>query len=104
MPQPFSSAGSNDVLLRAVPKLALENTPHSPLATGSSRLQSGTKLPLVSFQTRLVVESVASDATGLGASVSPVSPMPSRYLLSDTFTAVLPLPVTSQTKLLLGVT
>src|SRR5690349_17366783 len=82
----------------SVPKVpAAMSAPHSPLALKLFRSQSGLKLPL-SVHGR--DESVCNRRIGFGASVTcaapkPVVPRPSRYLFSEIFHAVLPVPNTS---------
>src|SRR5437867_2383929 len=96
-----------------VPKFWFAHAPHSRLAAGFKRLQSGTRFPLrgspagkklVSFHDRVVL--VARRTTGL-SSYSPPPPGPFAtncvYLPRLTFTAVLPVPNTSYTKLIRGV-
>src|SRR5580704_16688504 len=79
------------------PKFRLEIGPHSPLASGLRRLQSGTKFPLrgsptgkkLSFQTRLTWFTDAF--TGLASEAIPVV-RDSTYRPTLAFTAVLPFP------------
>src|ERR1043166_300270 len=106
MPQPDRTFGST--VRRAtgfeLPKLMLLSWPHSPLANGFKRSQSGIRLWLASFQPR---DAFVTKLVPLAARI----PRPSmagfalmnmdwfvadvRYLPRFTFTAVLPLPNTS---------
>src|SRR5262245_27371203 len=104
MPQPLTTSGSYCVAPAVVdePKFWLAIAPHSPLAPGSVRLQSGTKSRLPSVHARVVM--LTRRLIGLwGRPNSPVLPWPATYLLRLTFIAVLPLPNTSTARPIFGV-
>src|SRR5688572_10056596 len=69
------------------PKFAVAQGPHSPFWAELNKSQSGLKLPLMSFQARLVC--VAAAPTGAGL---PVVAITTTYLPMLAFSAVLPLP------------
>src|SRR5687768_14715308 len=94
LPQPWSRSGSYVAPGREVPKAAFAIAPHSPLAVGLRRLQSGAKLRLASAQDRVVA--VTSVLSGLGSTASG-EPAASfcRYRFRLTLIAVFPLPKTS---------
>ncbi len=86
---------------RAVPKAGLSIAPHSPFAAGFIRTQSGTKLRLASFHVRLVLATIELE----GARSRPNAPPTAcavKYLFRLAFSAVLPLPKTSNDKPVLG--
>src|SRR4051812_7393317 len=89
--QPFSVAASCCVNGIALPNDGVSQPPHSPLATGLRRLQSGVLLPFLSVT--LIAVLVANEAPGLSrAAVAIVSPATPRA--AENFRAVLPLPKT----------
>ncbi len=88
------------------PKLGSLSGPHSPFGCTLVRMQSGTKFLFVSVQVRVALPNAPTVAdTGLGSgTMASVVPNPSRYLLSVTLMAVLPLPVKSYVRPIFGVT
>src|SRR5262245_39191933 len=83
------------------PKLRLENAPHSPLASGFTRSQSGVKLRFASFHAR-VTEPVMR-MSGLRRSPSRPISFAVGYLPSVNLTAVLPSPLMSYDPAMRGV-
>src|SRR5262245_22803637 len=86
-----------------LPKFEFAIARHSPFAAGFVRSQSGTKSRFESVQVRVVF--VTRLVAG-SASVPPVAApprSPDRYLLMETFKAVLPLPKRSYAAPILGV-
>src|ERR1700719_771035 len=81
------------------PKLAAESAPHSPLAAGLERLQSGVKFPFVSPQVRVAL--FTDVFTGLFRLAKPVASA-STYRLTLALTAVFPVPNRSQDPPILG--
>ena len=72
-------------------KFWLASAPHSPFAALFRISQSGTKFRFASFQDRVVVPIYV--LMGFGAvTMSRPDDMPSRYLLTLTLSAVLPVP------------
>src|SRR5438128_827297 len=72
-----------------LPKLALDNAPHSPLAATLERSQSGMKFPFVSVHLRLAL--LTAETIGLIKSLYPVVTA-CTYRPTLAFTAVLPVP------------
>src|SRR4051812_16867427 len=90
--QPFSVAGSCCVSGIALPNVGVSHPPHSPLATGVRRLQSGVLLPFLSVT--LIAVAVANADPGFSnAAVAIVSPATPRA--AENLIAVLPVPNTS---------
>src|SRR5579862_9628608 len=81
------------------PKLVAESAPHSPLAAGFDRLQSGVKFPFVSAQVRVAL--CTDVLTGLFRLAKPVASA-SRYRLTLALRAVLPVPNRSHDPPILG--
>src|SRR5258705_2542610 len=79
---------------RALPNAGFAIAPHSPLASGLTRLQSGTKLRFASAHERVVLVTSVLSGLGSAASGEPAASF-CRYLFRLTFTAVFPFPVGS---------
>src|SRR5262249_7543779 len=99
-----AARGSHDVVRLEVPNAKLLITPHSPLACGFFRSQSGMKLPLpitpvaglttptASTHGRLVFVAIAFDGDSV---VNQPPPRPIRCPPEEAFSAVLPFATTS---------
>src|SRR5690348_9022928 len=87
-PHPWRMSGSADVLSVVLPKLASDMAPHSPLAMGLVRSQSGLKSRFASAHDRVTVP--ASRLTGLPSLPNGPVPTPpaTMYLLSEALIAV----------------
>src|SRR6185503_11243080 len=88
-PKPVNASAPSRVSLVDKPNRAVDSGPHSPLAAGSTRSQSGTKLALVSAHVRLALFTCWFAGCQSCARLAPTSVT---YRPSVAFTAVLPLP------------
>src|SRR5262252_4361432 len=109
-PQPLSTAGSMLVSPAVLPNPDDDHGPHSPLAAGFIRLQSGRKFPFESVHVRLTVVWKFGPMRPLRPSIAGLEIVwfcwlfaPCRYFPRFTRTDVLPLPMTSQAAPMRGV-
>src|SRR5689334_22868880 len=107
-PQPFCTSGLTRVVTAALPKVADNHGPHSPLAAGFMKSHCGMKSlltprPVVSLQLRAVVAVKDPAPAGLPMMNGPSLLAGCRYLLKLPFTDVLPLPKTSHAAPMRGV-
>src|SRR5436853_466173 len=94
--------GSIVVLYTFLPKFRFEYTPHSPLASGLSRSQFGTKSRFTSVHERDT--DVARRIVGFNSSPKKPPSVVAMYLPSVIFSAVLPSPPRSYDAAIRGVT